>query len=308
MAPIYALSSSAVWFISGCSSGIGKTLCTYLLENTPHRVVATARDPSTLSSLPSTPNVLKLALDVTSEPSITAALSAALEAFGRIDILVNNAGRGLDAHTELVALPAAQAVMDTNFWGVVRLTQKVLPIMRDANARNGGQRGGLILQVSSVGGRVAFPGSAFYFASKFALEGFTESVSKEVPDAWGIRFLILEPGGVQTKLAETSERVSAAVGTASDNDEGQASGVYADPGLPANMMRAYLADPSSRKTWALAERVVQVLYEVLAKGGELPLRLPLGIEAYGLLEQGAKAVLEDLEAWKAVICSTNAGD
>lgn len=309
MAPPYALPSSAVWFITGCSSGIGHTLSTYLLQNTPHRVIATARDPTSLSSLPTSPNVLKLALDVTSEASVAAALAATLKTYGRIDVLVNNAGYGMHAHTELVALPAAQALMATNFWGAVRLTQLVLPIMRDTNALDGGSRGGLVLQVSSVGGRLAFPGGAFYHASKFALEGFTEAISKEMPDAWGIHFLLLEPGGVQTQYAETSTRMAAAAETSSDDRvQNASSSVYADASLPANVLRAYVANPEARRAWADVNRVVEVLYGVVAKGGELPLRLPLGSDAHGMMVQGAETVLKDLEAWKGVSCSTSGGE
>jgi NAD(P)-dependent dehydrogenase (short-subunit alcohol dehydrogenase family) len=140
MAP-YNLPSNAVWFITGCSSGIGQHLALYLAKNTSSRIVATARKPADLASIPDSPNVLKLTLDVSSESSIKAAIAATLEKWSRIDVVVNNAGYGLMADTETVVLAKAHAIMDANFWGAVLITQLALPIMRETNAENGGQRG-----------------------------------------------------------------------------------------------------------------------------------------------------------------------
>jgi NADP-dependent 3-hydroxy acid dehydrogenase YdfG len=266
MAP-YTLPSSAVWFITGCSSGIGYALCQHLATHTQHRVVATARDPSTLDSLPSSPNILKLALDVTSESSIQEAIDAVLNKWSRIDVCVNNAGYGMHAHTETVDPAKARTLMDTNFWSAVRITQLVLPIMR-------AQKGGLFLQMSSGGGRLAFPGGAFYHASKFALEGFTEAVSKEMPDEWGIHFLIVEPGGVKTKYAVTSTKKAEEAETESE--------AYLDPNLPANVLRAYIKDPKSTGNWAEVDKVIEVLYGFVERGGDLPLRLPLGSDSWNM--------------------------
>ncbi|KAF2034519.1 NAD(P)-binding protein [Setomelanomma holmii] len=298
MAP-YTLPSSAVWFITGCSSGIGYTLCHYLATHTQHRIVATARNVSTLTSLPSTPNILKVTLDVTSESSIHAAIAATLRKWHRIDIAVNNAGYGLHAHTELVSPDCARKLMDTNFWSAVRITQLLLPIMRDTNPLSG-PRGGLFVQMSSGGGRQAFPGGAFYHTSKFALEGFSEALSKEVPEEWGIRVLIVEPGGVKTRYAETSVKM-AGEGEGEVGDDS----VYADPRLPANVLRAYVADPEARKNWAEVERVVEVLYKFVEKGGDMLLRLPLGSDSWAMQVEGAKASLEALEELKEVSCSTS---
>src|SRR3954464_501602 len=122
MAP-YTQPADAVWFITGCSSGIGLTLATYLLTHTSCRVVATARKPSTLESLPISDKLLKLALDVTSEESIQTALKATISNFNRIDVLVNNAGYNILAEAETVSPSSAHTLMETNFWGAVRLTQ-----------------------------------------------------------------------------------------------------------------------------------------------------------------------------------------
>lgn len=228
--PSYALPADAVWLITGCSSGLGLSLAQLIAAHPTHRVVATARNPSSIrDALPSNPRVLIVALDVTSTRSITSALDAVLKhpGFGRIDvlgrsrganpspqrgistrkiprnnqrlmqILVNNAGYGLmgDTESSLPYSPAvpyssdeghskARAVVETDFWGAANMTLHAMRIMREDNALNGGKQGGLVIQISSMGGFVAFPGGAYYHAAKFAIEGFTESVRREVRPEW----------------------------------------------------------------------------------------------------------------------------
>lgn len=294
MAP-YTLPKDAVWFITGCSSGIGHALCAHLIKHTSSRIVATARNPSALETLPNSPQLLKLALDVTSSASITAALSATLERFGRIDVVVNNAGYGIMGDTETMGLGQARDVMETNFWGAVRITQLTLPILRDSNVTNG-TKGGLIMQITSMGGRLAFAGNAFYHASKFALEGFTEALAKEVLPDWGIHFLCVEPGGVKTRYAET---VTAGFDTSARLD------VYQNPEMPTNQMLRYKESPDATKNWADPERVAQVLYELVQQGGEWPLRLPLGSDSWGMQRMACEQALEELDAMKELSCSTS---
>ncbi|KAJ4286143.1 hypothetical protein N0V90_013492 [Kalmusia sp. IMI 367209] len=294
MAP-YTLPSDAVWFITGCSSGIGYALSSHLLTNTTSRVVATARKPSSLSSLPDGPNVLKLALDVTSDPSIEAALASTLQKFGRIDVLVNNAGYGIMGDTETMNMEQARAVMEANFWGAVRVTQLVLPILREHNPTTGG-KGGLIVQITSMGGRLAFAGNTFYHASKFALEGFTEGLAKEMPEDWNIRFLCVEPGGVKTRYAETST---------SGFDTSARLDVYKDPKTPTNQLLAYKESPEATQNWAEPERVVEVLYEYIKKGGDGPLRLPLGSDSWGMQKMALEQGLRELEELSTVSNSTS---
>ena len=154
------------------------------VAKTSNRIVATARNPTSLSSIPDTPNVLKLPLDVTSISSIEAALAATLNHFHRLDVVVNNAGYTLVGDTEAAGDAEARALMDTNFWGMVDVTKRTLGIMRDENVKNGGQQGGVVLNVSSMGGWFGFPACSFYHASKFAMEGWTEAVTKELPAEW----------------------------------------------------------------------------------------------------------------------------
>ena len=294
MAP-YELPGDAVWFITGCSSGLGYALCEHLTKNTSSRVVATARKPSTLENLPTGPNILKLALDVTSDSSIAEALAATLERFGRIDVVVNNAGFSAMGDTETMDVEQARGVMEANFWGAVRVTQRVLPILRESNPKTGA-KGGLVVQITSMGGRLAFAGNTFYHASKFALEGFTEGLAKEMSPEWGIHFLCVEPGGVKTRYAETAT---------SSFDASSRLEVYKDPGMPTNQLLKYKESPEATKNWAEPERVVQVLHEFVEKGGEWPLRLPLGSDSWGMQKQALEQGLKDLDQLKEVSNSTS---
>lgn len=185
----YHLPKDAVWLITGCSSGIGEGLAQYIAD-TSNRVVATARDPVSMSNIPDRPNVLKLKLDVTSVESIDAAIDATLKQWSRIDVVVNNAGYTLVGDTESSGDAESRALMDTNFWGMVDVSKRALGVMRDENVKNGGQKGGVILNISSMGGWFGFPASSFYHASKFAMEGWTEAVAKELPTEWNSKLLI----------------------------------------------------------------------------------------------------------------------
>ncbi|KAJ8132605.1 hypothetical protein O1611_g1019 [Lasiodiplodia mahajangana] len=198
----YHLPSDAVWLITGCSLGIGHALA-QLVARASARGVATARKTSTLSDIPTQAMAPKLELDVTSTSSIDAALQATLSQFGRIDIIVNNAGCTLAGVTETAGDEESRAVLDTNFWGMVNVNKRALRIMREENPKTG-QQGGVILNVTSMGGFTCYPGQAFYHASKFAVDGWTESVAKEVPSSWNIHLCWLEPSGVKTNYATSS--------------------------------------------------------------------------------------------------------
>lgn len=148
--------------VTGCSSGLGAAICTHAHAQ-GWRVVATARKPSTLSYLPDEPSILKLALDVTSDASVDAAFKAALEKYGRIDVFVNNAGYTKMGVTEAIADDEMRGIVETIFWGAVRCTKRVVPIMREVNPKTG-PIGGTVLQITSMGGRITLPGGASYHA------------------------------------------------------------------------------------------------------------------------------------------------
>jgi len=146
--------------VTGCSTGLGQAIATHVY-NAGHNIVATARNLSSLSYLPDGPKVLKLRLDVTSSDSITSAIDAAVEKFGRLDVVINNAGYA--AMTESEGFPEEEARMqlETNFWGPVAVTNASLRVFREVNAQG---QGGTIVQISSIGGYLAYQGSSFYHA------------------------------------------------------------------------------------------------------------------------------------------------
>src|SRR3974377_1558048 len=180
-----------VWLVTGSASGLGRCIAEAVLES-GDRLVATARDPRRLSDLVKKygERVRTAALDVADEEAARAAVQTAIDAFGRLDVLVNNAGYGDVAPFEQLSPERFKAVMDTNFYGVVYTTRAAVPVMRK-------QRRGWIVQISSVGGRRALPGSSSYHAAKWAVGGFTESLAQEVAP-FGVKICALEPGGMRT--------------------------------------------------------------------------------------------------------------
>jgi len=182
---------SKVWLVTGSASGLGRNIAEAVLAS-GDRLVATARDPRRLEDLVKShgTRVRAVALDVVDEKAAGAAVQAAVDAFGRLDVVVNNAGYGDVAPFEQLSPERFKAVMDTNFYGVVNVTRAALPVMRK-------QKRGWILQISSVGGRLALPGSAPYHAAKWAVGGFTEALAQEVAP-FGVKVTALEPGGMRT--------------------------------------------------------------------------------------------------------------
>ena len=186
-----------VILITGCSTGIGLAAARHLASR-GDRVYATARNPEgsadLVSAATSNANITTLSLDVTSDASVTTAVRAVLDAEGRIDVLVNNAGIGAFGTFEFVSEDVARATFETNFWGVLRVTRAVLPAMRAQGA-------GLIVNISSVAGRIAGPAMGVYPASKHALEAASEALAREVYPL-GIRVAIIEPGFVVTPILD----------------------------------------------------------------------------------------------------------
>ncbi|MFD2473621.1 SDR family NAD(P)-dependent oxidoreductase [Amycolatopsis silviterrae] len=179
------------WFITGSSRGFGREWADAALERGDY-VAATARDVSHLSSLTDRYGdaVLPLQLDVTDRVAVREAVQRAHAYFGSLDVVVNNAGYGHFGMVEELGEDELRAQLETNFFGAVWVTQAALPFMR-------AQRSGRILQVTSEGGVRAFPGISAYHASKWALEGLSESLAQEV-SAFGIRITNVEPGPYAT--------------------------------------------------------------------------------------------------------------
>lgn len=199
-----------VWFITGCSTGFGRELAKNVLER-GYRVVVTARDVAEITPLENIGNALILRLDVTDIKQVRAAVHEAEEHFGRIDVLVNNAGIGYFAALEESEEAEVRKMFEVNVFGLGRMTQAVLPGMR----KNGR---GSIVNVSSIGGMVGFPALAYYNATKFAVEGMSEALRKEV-EPLGLRVMVVEPSGFRTDWAgrsanESKVQIEAYAGTA----------------------------------------------------------------------------------------------
>jgi NAD(P)-dependent dehydrogenase (short-subunit alcohol dehydrogenase family) len=180
-----------VWFITGASTGFGRLLAEHLLAQGAN-VVATARKPEQLTDLTTkyAANVQILPLDITSQPQIDAAVKDALARFGHIDVLVNNAGYGLTGAFEEVTEDEYMPMFNTNVFGLIQMTQALLPQFRE-------RRSGNIVFLSSIGGLIGLPGWAFYNATKFAVEGLGEALGLELAPL-GVHVTIVEPGPFRT--------------------------------------------------------------------------------------------------------------
>jgi NAD(P)-dependent dehydrogenase (short-subunit alcohol dehydrogenase family) len=195
------LRNSDVWFITGCSTGFGRELAKLVLER-GYRAVITARDPAKIRDLTAghEGRALALKLDVTDKAEVAEAVKQAEAKFGSIDVLVNNAGYGYIGALEESEEAEVRALMETNFFGLARMIHAALPGMRR-------RRRGSIVNISSIGGLVGFPGVGYYNASKFAVEGLSEALSKEVAPL-GIKVLVVEPGPFRTDWAGRSLKKS----------------------------------------------------------------------------------------------------
>jgi NAD(P)-dependent dehydrogenase (short-subunit alcohol dehydrogenase family) len=179
------------WFITGTSRGFGREWAIAALER-GDRVAATARNLDSLSDLADKygERILPLELDVTDREADFAAVARACDVFGSLDVVINNAGYGQFGLIEELSEKEARDQLETNLFGALWITQAALPYLRK-------QGSGHIIQVSSIGGISAFPNIGIYNASKWALEGFTQSLAQEVAD-FGIKVTLIEPGGFST--------------------------------------------------------------------------------------------------------------
>ncbi|RYE37050.1 MAG: oxidoreductase [Sphingobacteriaceae bacterium] len=189
--------NNPVWFITGCSTGFGRELAKLILKRGWNAVI-TARNPDQITDIAEgfEDNTLVLSLDVTDKKQVTEAITKAEEKFGKIDVLVNNAGYGYFSSIEEGEEDKIRAQFETNFFGLLNVTQAVLPKMRE-------QKSGHIINFSSIGGLRAFTSTGFYHATKFAVEGLSESLAAEVAPL-GIKILLVEPGPFRTDWAGRS--------------------------------------------------------------------------------------------------------
>ena len=200
------ISKDSVWFITGCSKGLGQALAAEALR-AGYRVVATARDPSTLDGLVSAASdrVLALALDVTKPDEVAAAIEAAESRFGGMDVLVNNAGYGYVGAIEEGEEAGVRAMFETDVFGLWKVIKAALPGMRGREPDRGR---GHVVNISSVGGMVTYPAVGFYHMAKFAVEGLSETLAQELAP-FGIGVTVVEPGAFRTDFRGSSMQQSA---------------------------------------------------------------------------------------------------
>ncbi len=274
---------SQVWLITGSSRGFGKALAEAVLA-AGHSLVATARNPDQLASLSERygDRVRTVALDVTDAEAAHAAVLAAVEAFGRLDVVVNNAGYGNLATVEEGSDADFRAQIETNLFGTVNVTRAALPVLRR-------QRSGHIIQFSSIGGRIGVPGLAAYQSAKWAVEGFSEVLAKEVA-GFGIHVTLIEPGGFRTDWGGPSMTVF------EPSADSEYTAVLA-PMLAAR--RSYVGNETGDPAKA-AQAILAI-----AREPKPPLRLLLGSDAVYLAEQQlAKMAAEDAK-WRTLSLSTD---
>jgi len=195
-----AISEGPVWLITGCSTGFGHALAEHVLS-LGYRTVVTAREPAEVQNLAAKGHALAIALDVTDQGQIDHAVTVAEEKFGRIDVLVNNAGVGYFAAVEESEEDQVRRMFEVNVLGLGRMVQAVLPGMRK-------RRHGFIVNFSSIAGLRGSPALGYYCATKFAVEGLSESLLKEV-EPLGIKVMLVEPGPFRTDWAGRSADESA---------------------------------------------------------------------------------------------------
>ena len=272
---------SQVWLITGSSRGLGRAFAVAALE-AGHRVTATARKIGDLAELPQkySDRVLPLALDVTNEMQANDAVRTTIKTFGRLDVLVSNAGYGNVAPIEDTSLEEFRVQVETNLFGVIILTRAALPHFRE-------RRSGHFIQVTSIAGRIGPIGRAPYAAAKWGVEGFSETLAKEVAP-FGVKVTIVEPGGFRTDFAGTSTSLREG---GADYDE--------TVGKTVRFQREY----NGKQPGDPARAAAALLR--LTSEQDPPLRIVLGSDAYGAAEKNDLAKIELARKWKDLSISTD---
>lgn len=264
---------SKVIFISGASKGFGKIWTEAFLKQ-GHQVVATARNIDSLDDLVRQygQQILPVQLDVTDRDAALSSLAKSKDHFGRIDVLINNAGYGLMGTVEETAPNQAREIIETNFFGLLWLTQGALPIMR-------AQGYGHIIQISSVLGLATWPTIGLYNASKFAVEGLSETLAAEVKD-FGINVTIVEPGAYAT-------------------DFGGPSAVHTNPLAAYDALKSGFQAAIANISLGMPQATAGAML-TLVNSENPPLRLLLGKDAYPQVKQVYESRLAEWEAWQKV--------
>ncbi|HEX3651254.1 MAG TPA: oxidoreductase [Rhizomicrobium sp.] len=271
-----------VWFVTGASSGFGQAVSEAVLQN-GHRLAATARHVDALRSLAegNGDRVLTLPLDVTDAAAAKKAIDQTVEHFGRIDVVFNNAGYGHVGAVEELTDKELRQQVEVDFFGVVNVTRAVLPHMRR-------QRSGHLVQMSSLNGVEGLPGGGFYTASKFAVEGFSESLASEVAHL-GIRVTIVEPAPFRTRFL--------------DDSSAKWSPPMKDYAQSVGKVRQSLKEMDGKQPGDPRRAAKAILQAVEAK--KPPLRLALGQMAVDHIRAALAAESKELDAWAHLSASAD---
>lgn len=253
-----------VILITGASSGIGLHTAK-LFQSKDWKVAATMRSPDMATDLHKIVDIETLRLDVTDVESVKTAIAATLDKFGRIDAVVNNAGYGLAGAFEAATVEQIEQQFATNVFGLMNVCREILPYFRE-------QKRGHIVNIASVGGRMTFPLYSLYHSTKWAVEGFSESLQYEV-EKFNIRIKIIEPGPIRTDFYDRSQSIASKEGmTAYDELFGRAS---------ANFQRAGEEAPDGSV-------VAQTIYDAVSDGSK---RMRYGVNTKGIL--GLRRILPE---------------
>jgi len=266
---------SLVWFITGCSTGFGRDLARHVLA-CGYRAVVTARKPEDLKEFSASDRAHVLKLDVTDNAQIEAAVKAAHDRFGCIDVLVNNAGIGYFGAVEESEETEVRRMFDVNVFALGRMTQAVLPGMRQ-------QRSGFIINIASLAGINPFPGLGYYCATKFAVEGLSGSLALEV-EPLGIKVIVVEPSGFRTDWA----------GRSANESPLHIEDYAATSGVKREQLRAY-----SGKQPGDPVRAVKAIVDAV-KSPNPPSHLLLGNAAFDVSTARLESLLKEFRAGEAV--------
>ncbi|KAI0775580.1 NAD-P-binding protein [Trametes elegans] len=273
------MSFPRVWFITGATSGFGRVLTEIVLQN-GEIVVATGRRVAALDDLKSqfpSDRLLIVKLDVSQPKEVVDAFAQARGAFGRVDVVVNNAGWGAFGEVEAAQDDVVRAQFETNFWGAANVSREAVKVFREVNKPVGGR----LFQISSITGLTGGPAFGYYSASKFALEGLTESLAADVDPAWNIKVTLIEPGAFRT---------SGPVNTVWP----PAHPAYSNPALPSSQFRA---NKDNLPIKGDPRKAMQVVYDV-AGFADPPLHLPLGKDCIAHARKRFEAFLEETKKYE----------
>ena len=279
------MNTNKVWFITGSNSGFGRSLTEAVLAKGDN-VVATTRHPEEIEDLVEQyPDTVKaVTLDITKSDEISSAIDTALSTFGQVDVLVNNAGFGTLGAVEEIEDEQVRKQFEVNCFGTLNLTKALLPHFRQ-------KKSGHILNVSSVGGFTSFPGTGIYSSTKFAIEGYSEALAKEIAPL-GIKLTLVEPGAFRTEFAGDS----LATPDEQINDYEETAHKFVK--MQEEMSGEQPGDP---------EKAAQAMIKVVESDNP-PMRLVLGEDALKATRQKIETFQKELDEWEDVTLSTSYED